>query len=187
MKLIDLFEEKYDFISKELRKDCEFYFSQVKDPNLWLYRGSQSKLYHGMRYPFRQRERPVDTPGWAHREMNEFFQEKYGHPFRNGLFVSGSADQASQYGKIQIVIPKGKFEWLTSPEIEDLATTFMHAEDEEDEGADANADEELIHELKTSDWVHSKDLEECIRSENEIMLWCPEGYFVLNPGLIGIR
>ena len=96
MKLIDLFEDVETdnvALAKKIKRDCEFYFSQVKNSNLHLYRGSESEnMVHGAFRKFKARTRPLDTPLKFHTELNRYFKAMYGRPFRNGLFVTGSVD-----------------------------------------------------------------------------------------------
>lgn len=183
MKLIDLFENVETdnvALAKKIKRDCEFYFSQVKNPSLHLYRGSESEnMVHGAFRKFKARTRPLDTPLKFHTELNRYFKVMYGRPFRNGLFVTGSVDVAEQYGNAFIIMPKGEFEWLSSPDIQDVA---VHLDPETyEDNDDPNAPAEALETLKDAQWFESMKLEQCIESGNEIMLWCPKGYYVLDP------
>lgn len=69
------------------------------------------------------RTHPKDMSPWNHRELNEAFEKKYGHPFRNSLFTVGNYTTAEPYGSaVFIIVPIGKFDWLcnTSEKLCDL-------------------------------------------------------------------
>lgn len=75
---------------------------------------------------------PTDTPMDSHAELNKYFSETYGHPYRNGLFVTGNEGTAAGYGRIYAIFPIGKFDFIWHPSIKDLwADAIDNAEAED--------------------------------------------------------
>jgi len=64
--------------------------------------------------------KPSDMTIELHQFINGYFKQEYGAAFRSAMFASGSPDQASDYGTVYIIFPAGNFEYLWSPEYEDL-------------------------------------------------------------------
>ena len=64
--------------------------------------------------------KPLDTGEQEHAQVNAALKELYGHPYRNGLFVSGNYNVASGYGDLYCVFPIGKYEYIWHDTIDDL-------------------------------------------------------------------
>ena len=154
--------------------------------------------------------KPLDTYYAIHDDFNKWFEEHYGHPYRNGLFVSGTSTVAEAYGSLRAVFPIGKFEYLWHPKIADLHGELVQdseehwkdyashlgliADDDED-GYDAG------YELSTDvpagdllDFVIEKkfgkfkndDLVKGIhKARTEIMIWVQE-YYYLHPSYLQV-
>lgn len=105
---------------------------------------------------------PLETSQTTHDEINEIFQAKFGHPFRNGVFASGNLSLVSTYGITFETFPIGQFKFLWSPDVPDLYDTM-------EELNIKSANELDQFEYRTN------DLQAAIDSKNEIMVWC-SGY-----------
>ena len=71
---------------------------------------------------------PKDTIQKDHDEINDYLNQVYGHPYRNGLFVTGIKSVAEGYGTAFAIFPIGKFDYIWHPEITDLYTEFLEPE-----------------------------------------------------------
>lgn len=118
--------------AKTIRQNCQPYLKQNTDAiNRYpMYRGVKPPGGHSVtgvgdanviRKEVRLTNRkPSDMPFELHEFINNYFQEEYGAPFRSAMFVIGSSGQAGAYGTVYLIFPAGKFEYLWSPEFEDL-------------------------------------------------------------------
>jgi hypothetical protein len=175
-----LFELKNEFDDAKFEQDCKFYLEQIgtSAKKIHMFRGtdSENRTLNGVN-KFRERTRPLDMPINLHKNLNKFFTEKFNHPFRNGLFVSG--DDVESYGQVRVIVPVGKFEWLSSKEFFDMFGAYEDAEMDADSPEEAEA-QMLAAVVKSKKWIHNEKLAACIKNGNEIMLWCPEGYYMFN-------
>lgn len=172
----DLPEEVYNFVHEH----CQPYLSMVNnDLSKLMYRGvspefiSRTPAIPGVPdssiVPGHYRDRrPRDTHPDIHDYINKKFAEVYGTPFRNGLFATGSNEQAEEYGESVIIFPIGNFKFCWSPTIRDVADhapSFVmsrwHRED-----TFQVFDRLIENDYKTT------DLSAAIASGNEIMLYC---------------
>lgn len=151
---------------------------------------------------------PKDTPQKDHDEVNQYFTQAYGHPYRNGLFVSGSQDTAASYGNAFAIFPIGKFEYIWHPEIKDLYMDVLEGEGETtmqywlamtvglgkdaDEWADvkdAYTTTELLEwliEYSTGPYKQTHLTAGIADTRTEIMIWT-EQYYYLHPSyLVGL-
>lgn len=111
---------------------------------------------------------PRDTHEAAHKIANELMVKHHGLPFRNGVFVTGSHAEASDYGEPVLIFPIGEFKYCWSPTITDLS-------DHVPGGANSVFDHERLTEKLDkmfSLYYKTTDLKNAIFSENEIMLYC---------------
>jgi len=75
----------------------------------------------------RSNREPKDTPQWMHRDLDNRFFQKFGVRARsNALFTTGSYSQASSYGDIYIIFPKGQYTVIWSDDIQDLYIHIKH-------------------------------------------------------------
>lgn len=171
------------FDEEKFERDCAFYLKQMGHlaKEVRLYRGTTSERAKvGEKNPWSPRSSSVDTPGHIHKPLNEFFESKFGKPWRNGLFTTGSMDVAETYGEPYVIVPAGKFEWLSNEDFEDIYTLILGM-DEEDMEAEETRDA-VLHDVSSSKkWKLNKDLPGCVSSRCEVMLWCPDGYYLFDP------
>ena len=189
------FLESSSITAEQIIEDCDFYFSKIS-----LKGKSSDWMYHGTRIvaptdtvkrKFSPRSAPRDTPLFVHNAVNGLLQKTFGKPFRDGLFATGYGNDAAIYGKVHIVIPIGTFEWLCSGETDgnmrDLTGTYKrNVESIASSGNWNTASIEMqqdalyatIEDISSSEWYHNDFLQTCIKSENEIMLWCDSFYLI---------
>lgn len=140
--------------------------------NLWgqVYRGVHIARYNFIEKQSRlQGRRPLSTDQDIHNGINEIFKDKYGYPFRNGVFASGNMKTVGQYGhNIFHIFPMGDFKYLWSPNIPDL---YEVIESLKQQGMGTN---ETLAEIRQEKF-RTDNLQAAIDSGNEIMFWC-SGY-----------
>jgi hypothetical protein len=171
MRFKEFLFEYGDYDEDKMQKDCAFYFDQIGKDFV-----KSARLYHGgdddklrTLNKFKPRTYPKDTDMKNHNFMNEAFTKEYGHPFRNGLFTSGSRFNAAQYGDLFVIIPVGHFDWLCNLNFEDAYTILT--------GDIFDVGREVEKVVGDDGWIHNKDLIKCIHSRNEIMLWPSNGFY----------
>ena len=193
MRFKDYITEAYDehFDENDFERECKYYLNMMEGSEKYLYHGTTAPIVSGARCNFVPRGKPRNSSTRLHNEVNDFFESRFKLPFRDGLFVSGNSRKVLEYGSPSIIVPRGKFEWLCSMRIMDLYTTFERfydqdwdEEDVESEGdrksnSERNqiAEDKTIDLVKTSKWINNKNLLKCVESGNEIMLWCPNGFY----------
>ena len=67
--------------------------------------------------------RPTDSPDWLHDAMNDALRDVTGSPMRtDSVFVTGSQDNALEYGTMYLVFPIGKVDYAWSPQLVDATS-----------------------------------------------------------------
>lgn len=191
MRLDELYKD--DDHEQRFEEDCAYYLHLMGDntgTGNRLWRGTTSpRAKVGEKNPWRPRDNPVDTPGEIHTAMNEYFDTHFGHPWRNGLFTSSLRRTAVGYGDPYVVVPVGHFEWLCNKDFPDMYKHLASAL-HNSAGYKTNADGEEMGEIiaklvfdldESENWKHNEDLPGCVNSNAEIILWCPNGYYLFDP------
>lgn len=124
-------EELVQFFHR-MYQECQPFLKAIGgDPTKYIaYRGMEDRTMvgrgleddYGIKSVRLEDRHPKDTPEEGHNALNQYFELKHGHPFRNGLFVTGSIMTADAYGEPYAIFPIGKFEYLWNPNIDDLTT-----------------------------------------------------------------
>ena len=111
---------------KAIHKNCQPYLLQ------WLYafKGSLLKpLYRGSNNKgdiftskTRQGDRkPLNTPPEIQKGIDDYFEKKYGHRYRSSsYFTTGLGSEARDYGKVYMIFPVGRFNYIYNPNVIDL-------------------------------------------------------------------
>jgi hypothetical protein len=69
---------------------------------------------------------PKDTPEWAHKIIDDFFEEKFNQRLRSSsTFVFNAKTPAGAYGLPHMVIPVGKYSLYWSSTVGDLTTDLF--------------------------------------------------------------
>lgn len=191
MRFKDFLKEDDDvenqvFNEEQFKKDCAYYIELMKGKKGYLYRGIEQKIDSipsASLHTFKPRTEPVGSSKRLHNLANQFFEKKFGYPFRNGMFTTGSEIHTEHYGRPYIIIPCGKFQWLSNPDIFDMFAEFLHQRDlikrtDLDRKELYQHAEDITIELmeESPNWYHNKDLPECIASGAEIMVVCDKYY-----------
>lgn len=151
-----------------------------------LYRGinvNEKKLFLEGQVRLTDRK-PLTIDKEVHDYLNVLFDKKFGHPYRNGLFVTGNKTMADHYAKtvsdktistrsVYAVFPIGKFEFVWSKKVRDL---FINVDNIINLKKDVF--EEKIKEIVNSYQINN--LKEAIKSGHEIMIWCEKYYALLD-------
>jgi len=116
-------DPKIEVMFHNIYQNCQPYLKAVKN------KPYDSAMFRGIKHAdedFGKKDvrlanrKPVDTGKLEHNQLNAALEELYGHPYRNGLFVSGNWNVASAYGDLYSVFPIGKFEYIWHEYIDDL-------------------------------------------------------------------
>ena len=93
-----IFEEIYP----RLRKDCDYFFRQIKHKNIFLYRNMTVPSNIGIR-AVRKNRIPRDTMENVHKLFDDILEDLYGFRGRSqALFCSGDANWGSSYERLVI-------------------------------------------------------------------------------------
>jgi hypothetical protein len=125
-----------------------------------------------------------------HNALNNYFEEKFGEPFRNSMLAIGDRNAAGTFGRAHFVFPAGHFTFLWSPDIADLnyyteakvhiPTPKTAPEIISDKRFnDYKSGATLIDVLEENVSYYTDDLQGAIESRNEIMFRCQYYYAVL--------
>lgn len=139
-----------------------------------VYRGLEKKITGVERVtnPVVDRK-PVDSPPFLHSNFNDIIRENNLVANRsNSIFTTGSRKMSLRYGNPYVILPIGNFHFTWSTDFKDwfrisilrARPRLMNAKLDELSESLAGDDESLI---------------EAIRSGHEIMLHCPNGYFII--------
>ena len=184
MRFKTFLENETEFNIEQFMKDCSYFISLSGGKP--LFHGSRNIPASFEKVHFRPRKMPRDNNLVVHNAANDLFDKNFDHPFRNGLFCTGSYNQARTYGKVAVIFPIGKFEWLSSPDLHDLYFKYdstkgeLYRSSKDITWAEITdrATKQTIDEINKARWINNTDFLECLNSKNEIMLWCDKYYEV---------
>ncbi len=198
MRFKQFIQEEKNFDLEKFKSDCEFYFNEMRDADLstnFLFHGDKNAPSDFIIKQFKERGGPRDTNKEIHNSINIIFDDKFGFPFRNGLFVTGRSSDTNAYGKQTIIFPIGKFDWLSnlSEEFRDMTELQekIHIEVwskikwSQDRTSNQKIEADMFAEIhdkvvdkvsQSKYWKHNEDLLECIHNKSEIMIKCKQYY-----------
>ena len=172
-----------DQLASKIVADCQQYFALSH--NRFVFHGASDRKYPSLvtKANFEARRRPRDTDSRIHEEVNEYFVEKFGKPFRNALFATGNQSETKGYGTTYYFLPIGRFEWLCYPYVTDLTNSVWDLKKSVEASIGHSPDinelnSELVQYLDDSMVLHNKNLPGCIESQSEIMFWCEKFYLI---------
>ena len=222
MKFQEIEEEEFTgdaMISDMFHKiyqNCQPFLQEIGDPNKFtLYRGIQDTAftenpYQGIKDVRLDNRLPTDTSQSDHTEINQYFEEAYGHPYRNGLFVTGTALIAENYGDVYAIFPIGKFDYIWHPKIPDLYSEIIQDEAGSDHWRDFASHQigkENMEALDIREWDNFRDMYSQVdllswyideqvgpyktdqlkvgirKARTEIMIWVKQ-YYYMHPGYL---
>ena len=179
-----------------IKRDCRPYLQQNKSPifrtpifrGLGMLKVSDSIIIKKqVRLDYRQTK---DMNVSIHIAMNDWMTKKFGEPFRNGLFVSGSRNVVNMYGRTYIIFPIGNFTFLYHDKFSDIYSTYssFHWTYQDDIGNTPDKKTmtkfskkfvKHIASVNNGNWKQDT-IEQASMSKNEIMIRCKEYYAVRN-------
>jgi len=120
---------------RELKKNCKPFLKEFKKTEIkgkgklgqfWIWRGADKGISTTPGYKEikpRGNRMPKDMPGPLHNKLDDEFYSKFGwHARSQGVFTTSNRRTAAGYGKPYIFFPTGHYEYIWSPQIEDLFT-----------------------------------------------------------------
>jgi len=164
-----------------IKRDCKPYLKDIKRiDNYRLYRGMKHIQDAFSKRKIRLNDRtPTDTPQIIHDAINNYFNDAFGAPFRNAMFCSGDYGEIQEYGEGYVIFPIGNYEFVWSPNIEDLYKIWDEYQPEFPDDVDAYkrmaAD---FVEREIVDKYTNRHMTKAIESGNEVMVRCNEYYAV---------
>jgi hypothetical protein len=168
-----------DFDMDKFVNDCAPYLAQIEGVK------RHELLKHGSRsgpddWGIKKHERrsgPRDSDVRLHTAINDFFEEKFDWIARtDALFTTSHWQDAHGYGVVYLVFPIGKFQYLWSPDIDDLWAETCKIRSKVDnryityDDAKEKALCLTIDKVKESRWFFNKGLKQAMAARNEIML-----------------
>lgn len=128
--------EAQDFVAF-LKEHCQQAVSDIIKSDRFLWRGMVSKapaktwVGHGKEFKatinqVRKDREPLNTPSWAQRAIDDWFEKKLGvRPRSSAVFAFNDDGPAELYGKLHIIIPVGDYKLIWSPEVLDLTVKLF--------------------------------------------------------------
>lgn len=190
-------ESTEQFDIDKFMSDCKYFFQEREFSPFFLFHGSMKKSMPKDFTVTTQIERtgPRDSIRLLHDSVNEVFKERFGYPFRNGMFATGSFNQANGFGDVYCIFPIGHFEWLGSDNLELRDLTFYYNDVRNKiarkHGSKADNDRELAKEIEneavskiadeiknSNDFFYNESLNKCLNNGGEIMLKMDKIYLV---------
>ena len=207
-----LSEENFSPINEEhfqlFVKNCSEYFNNCGSLDKVLYRGIKKAEMRQFRINsfipefrnFRNGRNPIDTHPAIHDAANDYFESKFKLPFRNGMMVSGSINQASDYvgfsgngGGTIIIIPANDYTLCFSKTISDFFSDIAENIGEKYDFDDPDyheidrMNEDLFNKMDKANYVAGPEYtKDAIASQNEVMLYSTVGtklgYYTFSKG-----
>jgi len=115
-----------------LLSECRPFLKEFKKTGLagkrWIWRGSAKNIpgkNRGIKAIIpRTDRRPKDMSRELHNKFDEDLHDVFGwYPRSEGVFTTGKRSVANSYGKPYIFFPEGKYQYIWSPDIDDLYGT----------------------------------------------------------------
>lgn len=109
---------------EQIKLHCQPFLNEIEDP-FSLLRGLRPTHEWAVNRPVRLNGRnPMSTPQKLHDELNAEFTKRFGAPFRDSIFCTGSESQARVYGMVFCIFPVGDYQYLWSEKYRDLYQSF---------------------------------------------------------------
>lgn len=168
-------------LANKILKNCQPYLSQIDyDPvALNMFRGMGGPAEIGHRLKHRNNRKPRDTQQEYSDLIDDWFKDKFGVRYRSaGTFATGNFTDAGMYGVVYSLFPIGEFSFCWSPVVSDMTMKLVKYKLSNEAGNEVDHDD-IIAGLHNANYQDT-DLVGAIKSGHEIMLYCPNGYFLLN-------
>jgi len=177
----------------QISQQCQPFIRQVGWDNCFeLYRGIPGVgNYEFIEKRIRLDNRtPKSMDPFLFDEINKYFTEIYGQPFRNAMLTTGDKFHTRLFGETFMVFPKGDFKFLWNENVEDFnfaLSNFSSSETVKNkvEGSVwSSKNRDMINQwfidefVKEIDW-HTIDMKAAIDAKAEIMIRCKD-YWGIN-------
>lgn len=128
MKLNQIFEAQQDSLdlkyARQIVRDCQPYLSEQTFNVHPLYRGIVTSTNETMIKKRRRRDRePLSTTKEMHQVINQWFIDKFGKPYRNGVFATPQP-KVNLYGTKHEMFPIDQYSICWSPHVSDLFSSL---------------------------------------------------------------
>ena len=122
---------------------------------------------------------PMDTPYEDHDVADKFFFKNFGEKYRsNAFFVTGSLDQAQNYGDVYTAFPMGPFQICWSPIVNDLTNDLSMFQFNIYQGRTNLTPRQVAMKFLKQAKYGAGNIKKAIYSSNEIMVACNSLYMV---------
>jgi len=133
---------------------------------------------------------PKSMDPYLFDEINRYFTEIYGQPFRNAMLTTGDKFHTRLFGETFMVFPKGDFKFLWNENVDDFNFALSNFSTDDNvrnrvEGSVWSSDNrDMINQwfleefVKETDW-HTIDMGAAIAANAEIMIRCKD-YWGIN-------
>lgn len=200
-----LTEQSTNEMAQYIKRDCQPYLKQGGGVQFNLYRGMEANETTFVHKSVRKHREPMSIPPAVQQFIDKWFQNKFGHPYRrNGLFATGSRQQADEYAKNNInnsgdtymIYPIGQFSFVWSSTIDDLfekiSQVDMYLHDEYGEqytlgvvagdypSTLSKLQQKLLLDMLNANTFKTTDLKQAAKSGNEVMIACDSYYGIID-------
>ena len=162
----------------DMHQNCSEYINEVgvNVASTALYRGLNE---HHKPFVIKQTRltgrNPIGMAPVLKDEINEYFIEQFGEPFRDSALCTGSPMFAQAFGDVYAVFPVDGYKILWSPGIDDLNHAIRRLHFHSHKGNDPQVFPDLI---PNKFQYRLGNITEAIKSENEVMLRCDYYYAI---------
>jgi len=182
--IIDTLERKYNFSTGyikfllKIQANCQPYFNEVGFDTAMtgLYRGMHISEPYILKSTRLKNREPLGMDPDTKNDVNDYFSDNFGAPFRDAVFCTGDKIIADNFGHPFVIFPKGNFKYFWSPDVFDLNTTISRFYFNSEGQVNPQVIPELIPGIITS--YTTQDLDSAIKSKNEIMIRCNKYYAI---------
>ena len=116
-------------VVENIKKNCQPFIKEwggVPHPDQALYRGIDIVWPHYI-FNTQPKRKPMGMNLKAQSELDDFFQQEYGHKYRSEyvVFCTGNEAHTQMFGEPHVIFPVGNFSYLWSPDINDINFSFI--------------------------------------------------------------
>ncbi len=175
-----------------ITKDCQPFLHEVGIDNAFnLFRGVSDSYADDINKRVRLDNRtPKSMDPHLFDNVNKYFTEIYGQPFRNSMLATGDQYHTRLFGRTYAVFPKGNFKFLWNDKVQDFNFSYSNfgrqlQDNDRIEGSMYSSDNrDLIGKLFLEEFVaevdwHQIDLTSATAADVEIMIRC-KSYYGIN-------